>query len=194
MPCDSRLSGRCAWPCTPTAGHRAMSNVTHAPSIGRAATHATHPLRHCNGAPALHWIDDDRLGAMLDIALNHARLGRAVLPCHSVRAGRCTCGRPRCSSAGKHPRTSNGVHDATTNPAQIAVWFRCYPAANLAVATGAVSCVDVLDVDPKHDGPGTLARLRPARMAAATAGVATASTASHCEAPAPSTRPTRTCA
>jgi hypothetical protein len=69
-------------------------------------------------------------GAIGDVALDHARAGRAVLPGHSVRAdGGCTCGRPRCSSIGKHPRTLNGVHDATTNPEMIAAWWRCYPDA-----------------------------------------------------------------
>src|SRR5436305_111307 len=89
---------------------------------------------------------------LLAEALAHARCGRAVLPCHTVRNGCCTCGRPRCSSVAKHPRTLNGVHDATTNAKTIAAWWDCRPSANLALATGVASCVDVLDVDPKHDG------------------------------------------
>jgi hypothetical protein len=97
---------------------------------------------------------------MVDVALAHARAGRAVLPAHSVRAdGRCTCGRLRCSSVGKHPRTLNGVHDATSDSKLIRSWWRCWLDANLALAAGEASCVDVLDVDPKHDGTATLARL-----------------------------------
>jgi hypothetical protein len=99
-------------------------------------------------------------GTLLSIALAHARAGRAILPAHSVRDdGRCTCGRRRCQWIGKHPRTEHGVHDATRKAETLSAWWDCWPDANLALATGEDSCVDVLDVDPEHDGPATLARL-----------------------------------
>jgi hypothetical protein len=65
---------------------------------------------------------------------------------------------------GKHPRyqpgvIEHGVKDATRKAETITAWWTRWPDANIALATGTVSCVDVLDVDPKHDGPATLARL-----------------------------------
>ena len=60
---------------------------------------------------------------LLDAALSYAERGFAVLPLHSIHLGAlCTCGSATCKSAGKHPRTTNGVKDASTNSA-----MNCYP-------------------------------------------------------------------
>ena len=69
-----------------------------------------------------------------------------VFPVHSIRDGRCTCGK-NCSSPGKHPLTANGLHDATTDPAIIRAWWHRWPWANIGIATGAGSGFFVLDVD-----------------------------------------------
>ena len=74
----------------------------------------------------------------LAAALRYARRGWYVLPVHSVREGRCTCGDPNCSRPGKHPRTLHGVKDATTDPEVIRGWFKQWPGANIGVA-GAVA-------------------------------------------------------
>ena len=92
--------------------------------------------------------------AALDAALAYARRGLRVLPVHGVRDGRCTCGRPDCAAPGKHPRTPHGVREATTDEATIRAWWRRWPDANLAVATG--SGVIVLDAD----GPEGVASLQ----------------------------------
>jgi hypothetical protein len=75
------------------------------------------------------------------------RFGWAVLPVHSIKDGRCTCGKPDCSSPGKHPLTRNGVRDASKDPATIAGWYRRWPFANVAVVTGQASGFFVLDID-----------------------------------------------
>ncbi len=59
-----------------------------------------------------------------------------------------------CVSGQKRPLTSRGFHDATTDPLQVAAWWRRWPAANLGMPTGAVSGVEVVDVDRKPAGSG----------------------------------------
>lgn len=77
---------------------------------------------------------------------------------------------------GKQPRTANGLHDATTDRATIEAWWARLPAANVAVRTGHVSGLLVLDVDPGHGGDDALADLErehgelPATVEALTGG------------------------
>jgi hypothetical protein len=81
---------------------------------------------------------------MLEAALDYARRGWAVFPCHSSRDGRCSCGRPDCESPAKHPRTARGLKDATTDADQIAQHWSRWRDANSAIATG---WPFVLDID-----------------------------------------------
>ncbi len=87
---------------------------------------------------------------MLETALGYAARGWSVLPLHSIANGRCTCGRDNCSSAGKHPRTVHGVKDASCDPATIRAWD--WNSANVGIATGAISSLVVIDIDPRHGG------------------------------------------
>mgnify|MGYP001501609181 CR=1 FL=1 len=97
---------------------------------------------------------------MLRAALAYAvRFCWAVLPLHSIRAGRCTCGRPDCPSPGKHPLTPHGVQDATKDPVAIQRWWHRWPWANVGVATGQVSGFWVLDVDVDKGGDESLREL-----------------------------------
>lgn len=81
-------------------------------------------------------------------ALWYASRSWRVFPVHSIRPdGGCTCGDPQCKSPAKHPITRRGVHDATTNKAQIRAWWSRWPWANIGLATGAESGFFVLDVD-----------------------------------------------
>jgi hypothetical protein len=89
---------------------------------------------------------------LLPPALEYVSRGWAVFPCHTPTISGCSCGRGGCPSTGKHPRTRNGVHDATTDRAAVAGWWRCWPRANVAVATGAKSGVVVVDIDWRHGG------------------------------------------
>ncbi|RKG62468.1 DUF927 domain-containing protein [Corallococcus sp. AB011P] len=102
-------------------------------------------------------------------ALEYAGRGWHVFPCFEpVRSpsGALICACPKgaeCSQAGKHPRTRNGVKDATTDEAQIREWWQQWPFANVAIATGALSGVDVVDADAKADGVATLVQLEEER-------------------------------
>src|SRR5262249_30600083 len=52
-----------------------------------------------------------------------------------------------CKSPGKHPMTPDGLKSATTDPAAIASWWQQWPKANIAIRTGEVSAIWVLDLD-----------------------------------------------
>jgi len=103
----------------------------------------------------------------LKAALDYARRGLPVLPCHSIRDGKCSCcdrpGLPslptdKCDRPGKHPWTKNGFKNATTDADQIRSWWRTYPDANIGIATGRASGIIVIDCDVKdgRDGRETL--------------------------------------
>ena len=88
----------------------------------------------------------------LTAALAMAASGWPVFPVHSVEDGRCSCGRPDCGNTGKHPRTHQGVTDASTDPDQIKMWWDAWPQANIGVAMGQRSGLLALDIDPRHYG------------------------------------------
>jgi hypothetical protein len=80
----------------------------------------------------------------LAMALNYAARGFAVFPCLEGRK-EPACGR-------------GGFHNATTNPATIRRWWSGIHTYNIAIATGLVSGVWVLDVDGSN-GAFALAKL-----------------------------------
>ena len=86
-----------------------------------------------------------------DYALRYAARGWPVLPCHEPTMDGCSCRRPDCASPGKHPRLRRGLHDATLDPTVISRWWRQWPDAGVAVRTGAISGIVVVDVD-RHSG------------------------------------------
>jgi hypothetical protein len=107
------------------------------------------------------------MNALLDAALGFAARGIPVYPVHWARpipggaSLACSCSRgPGCDRPAKHPLVRHGIHDATTNPAQLERWWSRWPQANLGLATGIV--FDALDVD----GPAGLAALRQLPAAA----------------------------
>src|SRR2546423_2489159 len=81
-------------------------------------------------------------------ALQCAARGWRVLPVHGVNNGVCRCPRGKsCSRPGKHPRTTEGVHNATSDREQIKSSFKKRPDCNFGVATG--EGMFVLDIDRK---------------------------------------------
>lgn len=85
----------------------------------------------------------------LDAALSYARRGFSVLPLHGVTEdGACTCGKPNCSNAGKHPIGS--WKERQTQPLteeELRNLFMQHPGANVGIVTGKVSGLLVIDID-----------------------------------------------
>lgn len=77
------------------------------------------------------------------------KIGWPVFPVYEIKRGRCACGKIDCKSPGKHPRSQNGVDDATTDMTKIETWAARFPQANWAASpVGGV----VVDIDPRHGG------------------------------------------
>jgi putative DNA primase/helicase len=99
----------------------------------------------------------EMLQAALELACNH---GWAVVPLHAVRDGKCTCRlEGKCDSKGKHPRLKEWGDKASTSEQAIVDWWQKWPEANIGIATGAISGLVVLDVDPKNGGDDSLYEL-----------------------------------
>ena len=87
-------------------------------------------------------------------------------------------GKPVFPLSGKIPfKSTHCFHDATTDEDKIyAAWELYYPGANIGIPTGTPSGFWVLDIDPRHGGPATLAALQakygplPATLEAQTGG------------------------
>jgi len=96
-----------------------------------------------------------------EVALEYARRGWAVFPLHHpVEGGACSCSRGKaCRSIGKHPRTRQGLKDATTAEQQVRAWWHRWPQANVGLAMGRVSGLVAIDVDPRSGGDASLAEL-----------------------------------
>ena len=101
-----------------------------------------------------------RLSTPLEHALKYAERGFSVFPVHTVWDGACSCrGGKTCPDKGKHPRTRKGIKAATLDVARIKHWWKTHPESNIGLATGAVSRIVALDIDPRNGGTEILAEL-----------------------------------
>lgn len=96
------------------------------------------------------------MSSLLETALAYAQRRWRVAPLHTAKDGRCSCGDLKCRNVAKHPRSKNGLKDATTNEEIVRRWWTEHPDSNIAIVTGAGSGVVVLDVDIRHGGDDSL--------------------------------------
>ena len=98
---------------------------------------------------------------MLDHAIAYARRGWPVFPIWwPVDIGQCACPEgSSCSSIGKHPLVPGGHLAATSEFGQVKAWWKCWPNASIAIATGPAAGFTVLDIDPDHGGQTTFSRM-----------------------------------
>lgn len=91
-------------------------------------------------------------------ALYHASRGWASFPLFGVVEAddgtlMCSCGQgPACDRPAKHPACAHGFKDATTNEAELRAFFENSRYRNVGLATGRLSGIDVVDVDPRNGG------------------------------------------
>lgn len=93
---------------------------------------------------------------LMQVALDYAARGWSVVPLHSpsgIPALPCTCRKRHCDSPGKHPRTKNGLKDASRDPDQVRRWWTSYPQAGVAIVTGKASGgLCAIDCDDNKSG------------------------------------------
>ena len=72
-------------------------------------------------------------------ALKYAKSGLLVFPLHTVKDGKCTCGKNDCNSPAKHPRTAQGLKQASKDLIFVKNLFSSftYASANIAVRRSA---------------------------------------------------------
>jgi KaiC/GvpD/RAD55 family RecA-like ATPase len=95
----------------------------------------------------------------LKAALEYAERGWPVVPIHWPEGDKCSCGKADCQSPAKHPTTLHGLKDATTDKKIIKAWWQKWPKANVAILTGKVSGIMVLDIDPRNGGDASVKKL-----------------------------------
>jgi hypothetical protein len=84
-------------------------------------------------------------GILIKAALDYGRLGWSVIPIEARQTG-----------SPIHWQVYQHRHPEKT---EIADWFTRWPTANLAIVTGVVSSLVVLDLDPRQGGEASLERL-----------------------------------
>jgi hypothetical protein len=98
------------------------------------------------------------LDAALDVAEKYSW---KTFPVHGYLQveDRCTCGNRACTSPGKHPVTSDGFKSASSDPETLRSMFAQNGMANVALATGWVNQIVVIDIDPDKGGIQTWNKL-----------------------------------
>jgi hypothetical protein len=96
---------------------------------------------------------------MLQSALWYVRYGFYIFPIYEPIGSECSCGSLADHSKGKHPRTANGLNDATRDETVIREWWTKWPNASIGINCG-LSGIFALDNDPKKSGLTTHADLK----------------------------------
>ena len=94
-------------------------------------TLAVYKARHASQRSGIQELNQMQVAALC------VELGLAGVPSQGItKDGRCTCGDPNCKRPGRHPRTPNGLDDATTDPKLVRRFWMKWPKAKVIVPTG----------------------------------------------------------
>src|SRR4051794_12784225 len=86
---------------------------------------------------------------MLEWALAYAAAGYAVVPCHTIINGQCTCG--GCRKPGKHPRINDYDNRATSDEATIREWWAHWPGSNIGIGLKNSGVISVAPDQPEFE-------------------------------------------
>ena len=107
----------------------------------------------------------------LETALEYLRRGWPVIPCHSIRNGRCTCGKADCDKPGKHSLIKwKEFQTRLPTEEEVEHWLKRWPFANIGIVTGAISGLVVLDVDGAEGAEAVAERHLPQTIISETGG------------------------
>jgi putative DNA primase/helicase len=101
-----------------------------------------------------------------------------VIPLVTIIDGKCSCGKAKCTSPGKHPHAKlapKGAKNATIDSEKVQKWFGGARPLNIGICAGEKSRLVLLDVDPGHGGDESLKKYKVPR----TLKVITGSGGSH---------------
>ena len=97
----------------------------------------------------------------LQAAIEYLNLGWSVVSAHHVEGFdeallKCSCKQTNCPNPGKHPnkRWTAYQHAAPTEQ-EVASWWDRKPNSNIAIVTGKISKLVIVDIDPRHGGDVT---------------------------------------
>src|SRR5271163_2527412 len=113
-----------------------MDEYSNENPAGVAAGNTTRNSAMKTLPPARQTGKRDAAPKLLHAALQYAERGWRVFPLHSPTPDGCTCASRECPNIGKHPRTSNGLKGASTDPTIIRRWWGRWLEANIAIVTG----------------------------------------------------------
>lgn len=86
------------------------------------------------------------MSAISNSALEYASYGWKVVIDHFIRQdGQCSCGKPECRSAGKHPRFNQWEQVASDDEETIVGWLDDFPESNIGVRLG--ECSGIIDIE-----------------------------------------------
>lgn len=117
--------------------------------------------------------------SILETALGYAAQGWPVFPIYTWHDGACSCGKRHCGSPAKHPRTPNGLKDATADPERIRRYGEHWEQSNIGLATGPAAGVFVVDIDKDKGGYDSTAKIEATYGSMDTLECATGGGGSH---------------
>ena len=126
------------------------------------------------------------MNSLIEDAKEYLARGWSVIPAHYIESAsggikECSCrAQLKCPSPGKHPSIRWQVY-AKRRPsmAEVEEWWYRHPKANIAICTGEVSGLVVIDIDPRHGGEEMWAGIEEAYGVTPTLTAITASGGRH---------------
>ena len=93
---------------------------------------------------------------MFNQLFNYITLDYAIFPVYSAFEGKCKCGNYDCIHKGKHSKFGIAPEGATKDIEEVKNMQELWMNSNIGIATGKISGIVVLDIDPRDGGDKVL--------------------------------------